>query len=261
MQDIPIFPFFRESENSDCIFSLRRKLNGSCLLHGHDYYELELILAGTGTQWINNIPFSINPGSLYLITPRDEHRLVANIELISIHFKPTVARQIEIACEAYAITLGEEEFALFKEILTNTLSQNQTPYKEKWLTGSTMLLLSHLLAHGTKYPSTNNKHPMREVLRFLHSNYSNPDIRLNDAAKLCGLSPCHFSVKFREVVGCGYSEYLSSYRLQSACSLLSDHTLSITEIIYQSGFSSVAHFYRLFRQRYNCTPNQYRRCH
>lgn len=257
----PIFPYFHEAKNSEDIFCLFRTENGIVALHGHDYYELECILEGHGTQWINNTCFEMSPGSLYLLSPEDEHRLVFEkpARLISIHFNAKAASRmgIEHLREAYSSTLDPIHFHLFQRLLAECTTEGHSQTQTLWLLGTAALLVSHLLENGEKYPVLGNNRQMQTALHFIQEHYQDPTLSLKAAASVCQLSPCHFSVKFHEYVGIGFAKYLSFYRLQQVCLLLLEQNLSVTEIALQCGFSSMAHFYRLFRNAYGCTPKEY----
>ena len=55
-------------------------------------------------------------------------------------------------------------------------------------------------------------------------------------------------------------EYIYDFRLKHAAELLSSPSaLSIDQICYDSGFASRSVFYRLFRQSYGLSPNEYRK--
>ncbi|WP_343012288.1 helix-turn-helix transcriptional regulator [Blautia obeum] len=53
-------------------------------------------------------------------------------------------------------------------------------------------------------------------------------------------------------------EYVMEYRLNTAKQLLDDTKMSITDISYHCGFSSNAYFGKIFHEKYDMTPLQYR---
>lgn len=53
-------------------------------------------------------------------------------------------------------------------------------------------------------------------------------------------------------------EYLKEYRMQRACHMLADSTMSITEICQSCGLGSSSYFGKSFRERVGCTPTEYR---
>jgi AraC-like DNA-binding protein len=53
-------------------------------------------------------------------------------------------------------------------------------------------------------------------------------------------------------------EFIKHIRLSHAASLLLSTNLNVTEIFYRTGFNNQSYFFREFRKRYNCAPNEYR---
>ena len=47
-------------------------------LHWHDYFEMEFVYDGRGTQIVNAETIQMSRGSVYLLTPTDFHTVVAD---------------------------------------------------------------------------------------------------------------------------------------------------------------------------------------
>jgi AraC-like DNA-binding protein len=131
-------------------------------------------------------------------------------------------------------------------------------YAPQAMRAALTLALIRLLRDGTNYlPAVTTGHVQR-ALDYIHRHYADASLRLTTVADACGLSSCHFSDTFHRVVGYGFSEYLSDYRLNQACALLKESDAPVTEIAYEVGFASLSHFFRVFRKTYRYTPRQYR---
>ena len=63
---------------------------------------------------------------------------------------------------------------------------------------------------------------------------------------------------FRNKTGRTPKRYLIDYRLGIAARLLLTTKLSVAEIGYSSGFNTLCHFNRLFRESKGCTPSEFR---
>ena len=70
-----IYAYLAQEESVGHISCATHTVDGVCRLHGHDFYELELICAGRGRQWLNGDCVPLERGSLYLCTPEDVHRV------------------------------------------------------------------------------------------------------------------------------------------------------------------------------------------
>ena len=84
------------------------------------------------------------------------------------------------------------------------------------------------------------------------------------ASKLAGslnLTKQQLSELLNKQIKLRFVDYINQYRLDFAISLLSkkNEDDSISQIAYQSGFNSIATFYRYFQQRYSCSPSQFKK--
>ena len=67
--------------------------------------------------------------------------------------------------------------------------------------------------------------------------------------------------KFKEIDFPTPKDFIKDQRLSYATKLLATTTLSIQEIMYQTGFNNRSHFYQEFAKRYKQTPKEYRTQH
>jgi transcriptional regulator GlxA family with amidase domain len=66
-------------------------------------------------------------------------------------------------------------------------------------------------------------------------------------ARVSGVSEAHFARSFKEAFGVPPHRYLLTRRIERATALLRETDLSITEIAFQTGWSSLGTFGRTFR--------------
>ena len=64
---------------------------------------------------------------------------------------------------------------------------------------------------------------------------------------------------FQEKLHVSPVEYIRSLRFQEACRLLATTAEPITQVGYACGLGSASYFGQVFRQRFGCTPAEYRR--
>lgn len=90
-------------------------------------------------------------------------------------------------------------------------------------------------------------------------NHFAEDLTLEQIAQISNFSKFHFSRLFKEFTNMTFSKYINSKRISYAEQLLTDPTLSITEVAISSGFSSQSAFIRMFKQFNDCTPSDFRK--
>jgi AraC-like DNA-binding protein len=98
------------------------------------------------------------------------------------------------------------------------------------------------------------------VLDYIDNHYME-DITLETVAKSAGFSKYHFTRLFKQYTETTFYDYLCYKRIKIAQDLLSRPELSITDIAYRSGFSTLSTFNRIFKKLIKCTPTEYRAIH
>ena len=106
----------------------------------------------------------------------------------------------------------------------------------------------------------------RDVRRMLHINtyvmahYVHP-IALDDIAAEVGMNRSAFCSYFKQKKGMTFSQFVTQYRLNTACELLKHSQKSVSEICYLVGFNDVPHFVRVFTKEKGMPPGKFRKVH
>ena len=89
--------------------------------------------------------------------------------------------------------------------------------------------------------------------------YLNPNLRLPQLARVLGVSSNQLSSIVNQRFNKGFNEYLNSFRIKEAQSLIAEDELSLLDVALQSGFNSQAMFNTTFKKAMRLTPGQYRK--
>jgi AraC family transcriptional regulator len=96
------------------------------------------------------------------------------------------------------------------------------------------------------------------VIEYIQNNPGRK-IMLKELADIAHFSEFHFHRIFRAFTGESISAYIQKIRLSSAAyKLLYRPELSITDIAFEGGFSTLSDFIRAYKARFKTTPKQYR---
>jgi AraC-like DNA-binding protein/ligand-binding sensor protein len=93
--------------------------------------------------------------------------------------------------------------------------------------------------------------------QFIRQHYSE-DLTLGQVSSAVHTSLYYFCKLFRRVTGLTFTEFVSRTRVEKAKNLLLNPNLRISEIAYESGFQSLTHFNRVFRNVVGESPTDYR---
>ncbi|MDR0376217.1 MAG: helix-turn-helix domain-containing protein [Spirochaetaceae bacterium] len=98
---------------------------------------------------------------------------------------------------------------------------------------------------------------LRKAERFIYENY-NRKISLKEIASASGLSAPYFSTIFKEEMGENLSTYLSRLRVEKAYHLLTETTMTLSEIAESCGFEDQSWFSKIFKKISGTSPGKYR---
>ena len=249
-----------------------RGLNAaSSELHGHRHFLLTLITRGHGTQILNGEEIAFGEGDLFLLSPVDFHKNVLNVgesyDFFGVRFKFEALDPRLFAVFGYHalpihLSLTQESYERARTIFSELTEDERDAlpadisdvYKKTLLEQLMILILRHLDQNA---PSAKSPFAVR-MLGYIYSNFSE-DIGVADAAAFAGYTPNHFNTLFKTTFGTPFFEYLRSLRLEYAKNLILAGELSMTEVALESGFFSLSHFSRRFKERYGISPVQLRK--
>lgn len=121
----------------------------------------------------------------------------------------------------------------------------------------TMGLLLLQLLNYTQELETPGGSQVLTVLREIEENYRTVD--LTWLAKELHVSLPYLSSAVHEATGRTFKELLLEKRLTKAASLLLETRLPVQDVISAVGYENTSYFYRVFRERFGCSPRDYRR--
>ncbi|WP_342251237.1 helix-turn-helix transcriptional regulator [Sphingomonas sp. OTU376] len=99
---------------------------------------------------------------------------------------------------------------------------------------------------------------IRKALLYIHEHaHENP--RIDEIARMVGLSRSHFFEQFRRCVGASPRHYIDHIRMSAAMRWLSTSDRSLVEVADELGFGAHSNFTRFFAQHMAVSPSEYRR--
>ena len=104
---------------------------------------------------------------------------------------------------------------------------------------------------------TSSSRRISKACKYIEENLSKK-ITLSEVAELVNMSGSAFCHFFKKKTGISFITYVNNLRVARACELLIDTSLSASEICYDCGFNNKSNFIRIFTQRKNMTPIEYR---
>ena len=245
----------------------------------HQHPEIELILhtEGAGQYYIGNSVGGYETGDIFLLGSDLPHTFQKSGDGIAsavvVQFKPAFwsegflnlpeleevrelfntalqGLRISTPCReqlADLITALENEEG-FMRIITLGQCLEKIARSKNWETISTQELKSLNLA---------DRERLEKVFQYSFDHFKEA-ITLDTVAKLAALSVPAFCNYFKKRTQKTYMDFLNEVRISYACKLLTSTSLTVTEIAFESGYNTLAHFYRQFKHIVKTTPQAYK---
>lgn len=238
-------------------------------IHGErelESYELILVLDKTLHLEVDGIKYELMPGDLLVIPAGVQHRGYreeeADTRFFWAHFG-LEAEHLAEGEEAQMIVLPRHMEELNMARMVNYCNQLcHINEDQAYVDPATHYMMSALLNEvATQYRGSQSEKDYygsaAKIMEWVRVNHAS-DIKIADVAEHFSYSPTYMSTYFRKHVGQSLLSYLSDVRIEKACQLLQDTTLTVMEISAKVGFRDSKYFFRVFKQKMNQTPSEYR---
>ncbi|MCB0706150.1 MAG: helix-turn-helix transcriptional regulator, partial [Saprospiraceae bacterium] len=95
---------------------------------------------------------------------------------------------------------------------------------------------------------------LERAMQIIESNLANEQFNIDRLAQEIGMSRPNLNRKLRALLNQSTNQVIQSARLHRATDLLKQDAGTVSEIAFQTGFSSTAYFVKCFKDQYGHTP-------
>ncbi|HWF18020.1 MAG TPA: AraC family transcriptional regulator [Verrucomicrobiae bacterium] len=238
--------------------------------HGRTLGGFALVYISSGQGKFESKPdfsVSIGPGHAFLLFPNVWHRYAPDPETgwheHWIGFDGAMARGwlryrfISKKNPVVRINAEDTVLATFSRVMQAI--RGNRPALQQILAGATDNLMGLIYSAQQTQPAaeTQNSNAIQLAITRLQNEFER-DLNMKLLAQELGVSYSWFRHRFTAHTGLSPHQYLLELRLVHARNLLAETEFSIKEIAMQTGFEDEFYFSRLFRQKLNLTPSQWR---
>ena len=111
--------------------------------------------------------------------------------------------------------------------------------------------------NGVKSLTVLEKEFVNDLLDYTNTVWKDTKTSALDFSKYLGLSKSKLYRTMMSIIGKSPNSFLKEYRLNKSLELLDRKTSNISEIAYQTGFSSPTYFSKCFQETYGILPSNY----
>jgi AraC-like DNA-binding protein len=254
-----------------------------CTWHFHPEYQLGIVLQGAGHRIVGDNIAPLEAGDISLLGPNLPHawqfendsRAPRELHAVIVYFKEdALGPEFFRRPEAQRIQRLLQRSSTGLQILGRTRREvarllEALPRLEGFARVLSLLQMLHLLAQSEEVvpicsagfmprgPDRDGER-LRRICDLIQQRLAEP-LHRDEIAKQAHFSPSAFSRFFKARTGKTFHDFVTELRVGRACRLLGEQELSVTEIAFACGFTSIASFNRSFRRAKNAAPTAYRR--
>jgi AraC family transcriptional regulator len=260
-------PWFsvRHTEARDCDFGP----------HSHAAFTVTAVLAGSMEVTVGSDDFELSAGGVALTGIGQSHAARASgVEFVSVRISPALVNELvtEIGLTRISAEIlfrhsraNDETIARIARSIISEIDVGELGHGAM-IDALVRQLVIHLLrSHLTVRKSTRVElsragpvdRRLRRAIEFMHDNFGR-ELAVEEIASAAYLSEYHFARLFKQITGVTPHVYLANVRLEHARRLLTETSLSISEIATRVGYQSQSHFTKIFKSITGVTPRLYR---
>ena len=250
--------------------------------HSHDFLELAYVAEGSAHHTIGNNTMIIKKGDYFIVDYGTEHSYYSiderPLKVINILFKPQLIDKSLVYCrsfntllnhylikiDAYSLkinpsdTIFTDDDGKILQYINTIVNEN-----EQKMLGFTEIMRStliELLINTMRKISSRdqNEDVISSIMHAVNDNYVSPPT-LSTLATNFGFSIPYLSMRFKEIVGIGYRDYIVKVRMEEARRLLANTDKKIAEIAECVGYNDVNFFYAIFKKVEGTSPAVFRK--
>ena len=251
-------------------------------LHWHDEIEVVLCICGHLEITVEGIQLALSRDNALIIAGKELHALrvceegtrIVYLEfgyaLLGSRFRSL--QNIRLVPRLFSIADPQISEALVKplseirSLLLLLLRGQKSAGLECVIQGNLYLLSAYLMDHAQKIGHGCEAREARAsllcnlsaILHYVEDHYWEK-ITTDRAAEIMGYEKTYFCKQFKRATGMPFHQYLNYYRISLATLYLTDHTVPVSAVSEQLGFSSTKLFCRVFKDFTKHTPTEYRK--
>jgi AraC-like DNA-binding protein len=244
--------------------------------HVHNDYEIFAVISGSAKIRMSTSEFHIKEGSFAVLNSRAGHEVDAEgsqVRAIVIQYSPYFCREYYPHARRMMILnangSASVDAAKNTEIMSHICSMALHYFGvDRLFELKCIEALAHLLIFIAENlpceylnPEQHHNRISKEqkidtITSYLDSKYQYP-VRLDEVAKLVGMTPAYLSHFITKNLGFSFHDYLNNLRFEHALRQI-DRDLPLSDISNGSGFSDLKYMTKAFVKNTGLTPTQYR---
>ena len=264
---------------------VRKEPQEQFAIHTHEFSEIVMVFGGSALHVVGDESWPVAAGDVFIVGGSEVHdyREIKDLRLINILFQPenihlepmdlsrfsgyqelfsfespsykccTPKRKLRLAQKELSIALN------YVDSLEHEIKMRAPGYSFMGL--SYFMQIVCFLSRAFDEAKISDPRAwscVSKAIGYLEAHADKP-IKVDELARLCGMSERNFARAFRAATGSTTIDYVVNLRLARAAALLRRYDQTVKSVAYKVGFNNSNYFTRRFHEMFGVAPSDYRR--
>lgn len=251
-----------ENSMQDDAIEIMRAKTTSFPPHMHNSFEFVALTEGNIRIIVDDAKtYNLSKGEALMIFPNQMHEFIGDGrgEYLFVIFSTSFVEAYSHVFLNSVPTDNRMEFAEYHIDKMAAILDGVVPKKRLSLKAAFYSLCADFDEKALYEPKKIPNHALiTKIFGFVENNHRG-DCSLKALALHTGYHYAYLSRCFKEYTGVSFVEYVCRYRINEAKRLLTETNLTVLNIAYETGFSSLRSFNRAFKDKNGIAPSEYRR--
>lgn len=259
---------FVNYEDSDDFYLYEMGTNKCVPLYSYEHYVksriiIHIVLNGKGILRLNGKQYDIGPHEIFLIPENTYTYYQADKdepwEYIWFHIGgpkiPLILKEAGLT-PSNPVYPAVKDFPKIEKLAKSILSHYTRQY---YCVGALYQICDYMIKNASKgEPGIENSLKyVKNVISYIQLKYSE-NVKIEDIADALGLNRSYLTRLFKEATGYSLQEYLLTYRMKMAVKMLSENTMSVSEVALNVGYGDSFTFSKAFKRYFGHSPSEFR---
>lgn len=252
--------------------------------HSHDFFELIYVYRGSCVNQVDRTAYPMQEGDLCILNSHAVHalqvsrpeqtyifnilvgqtivndalfQLLSSEDPVASFFLNSVQTQnVERNCIFFHRTGPQSAYEAIAQKIIEEYANPQIYQKEMLYFSFISLLIELARSHKDAINQVGNNYALSEILEYISDHCDTIDIA--SLAAHFSYHPKYIPSLIRRHTGQSFTELLTDIRLKKAAALLTQTQTPVSDISAAVGYSNRSWFLKKFKEKYRCTPTEYR---
>lgn len=220
-------------------------------------YKVHLVMKGTGRFYVLGNTYDLKSGDVFFTFPTMSYAIESGTDFEYMYIS-YLGLRINKLMDKLNINPKNFLFRNFNELIPfwkKSIIDNNSILNLRC--EGILLYTFSLLGEQVLIRQKEDSDTILLIKKYIDENFSDKTLSLEMISAEFSYNPKYISTVFKKNFHVGISQYITTLRVQQACTLMEQGFTSVKDIAFQCGFSQPFYFSKVFKTKMGISPKEY----